>query len=44
MIGKVMAWHGKWCRAWKAQQEIERERQQVEKRQRNSKKGFRKKR
>lgn len=24
--GKLMAWHGKWCPAWKAQQKIEAER------------------
>jgi len=28
-IGKIMTWHGKWCPAWKAQQEIERERRQL---------------
>jgi len=44
MIGKIMAWHGKWCSAWKAQQEIERERQQEAKRMSNSRKGLRKKR
>jgi len=44
VIGKIMAWHGKWCPAWKAQQKIEHERQQVEKRQRNSRKESRKKR
>ncbi|MGA2735396.1 MAG: hypothetical protein ABSG35_22730 [Syntrophobacteraceae bacterium] len=44
MIGKIMAWHGKWCPAWKAQQEIERERQQEAKRKSNSRKGLRKKR
>jgi len=26
-FGKLMTWHGKWCPAWKAQQELERERQ-----------------
>ena len=25
-FGKMMAWHGKWCPAWKAQKEIEKER------------------
>jgi hypothetical protein len=30
IIGKIMIWHGKWCPAWKAQQEIERERKQKE--------------
>jgi hypothetical protein len=25
-IGKVMAWHGKWCPAWKAQKQLEQER------------------
>jgi len=29
IIGKVMVWHGKWCPAWKAQQKIERERQEA---------------
>jgi len=32
VVRKIMSWHGKWCPAWKAQQEIERERQQVAKR------------
>jgi len=27
LAGRVMAWHGKWCPAWKAQKEIEKERQ-----------------
>ncbi|MGA2403305.1 MAG: hypothetical protein ABSG91_16625 [Syntrophobacteraceae bacterium] len=27
LVGKIMAWHGKWCPAWKAQKEIEKERQ-----------------
>ncbi len=36
-IGKVMAWHGKWCPAWKAQQEIEIERKKKAQRKRNSK-------
>jgi len=27
LIGRIMAWHGKWCPAWKAQQEFERESQ-----------------
>ncbi len=44
IIGKIMAWHGKWCPAWKAQQEIERERQQEARRKSNSRKGLRKKR
>jgi hypothetical protein len=44
MIGKIMTWHGKWCPAWKAQQDIERERQQGAKRRSNSQKGLRKKR
>jgi hypothetical protein len=44
MVGKIMAWHGKWCPAWKAQQEIERERQQEAKRKSNSPKKLRKKR
>jgi hypothetical protein len=44
MIGKIMAWHGKWCPAWKAQQEVEREWQQEAKRSSNALKGFRKKR
>jgi hypothetical protein len=25
-VGKIMSWHGKWCLAWKAQLEIERQR------------------
>jgi hypothetical protein len=44
MIGKIMAWHGKWCPAWKAQLEIERERQQEAKRRNNSRKAMRRKR
>jgi hypothetical protein len=44
MIGKIMAWHGKWCPAWKAQQVIESERQQEAKRKNNSRKQSRKKR
>ena len=44
LIGRIMTWHGKWCPAWKAQQKIEHERLQVEKRQRNSRKESRKKR
>jgi hypothetical protein len=44
MIGKIMAWHGKWCPAWKAQQDIERERQQAANRKSNARKGLRKKR
>ena len=27
-FGKVMSWHGKYCPAWKAQQEIAAERQE----------------
>jgi hypothetical protein len=27
LVGKIMAWHGKWCPAWKAQKIIEQERQ-----------------
>lgn len=27
LVGKVMEWHGRWCPAWKAQKEIERERE-----------------
>ncbi len=27
LAGKIMAWHGTWCPAWKAQKEIEKERQ-----------------
>ncbi len=37
VTGKIMAWHGKWCPAWKAQQEIERERQEEAKRKRGRK-------
>ncbi len=44
MIGKIMAWHGKWCPAWKAWQQIERERRQEAKRRSNSEKASRKKR
>ena len=44
VIGKLMVWHGKWCPAWKAQQRIEYERQQVAKRKRNSRKVFKKRR
>ena len=29
-IGRIMAWHGKWCPAWKAQQQLARERQDQE--------------
>jgi len=43
MIGKIMAWHGKWCPAWKAQREVELERQQEAKRKSNSRKKLRKK-
>ncbi|MCE5243799.1 MAG: hypothetical protein ABFD98_09945 [Syntrophobacteraceae bacterium] len=25
-IGRLMAWHGKWCPAWKAQMQLELER------------------
>lgn len=28
-FGKVMEWHGKWCPAWKAQKDIEKERDKV---------------
>ena len=28
LIGKIMAWHGTWCPSWKAQQQIEKERQE----------------
>jgi hypothetical protein len=44
MIGKIMVWHGKWCPAWKAQKEIERQRWQEAKRRRNARKELRKKR
>jgi hypothetical protein len=44
MFGKIMAWHGTWCPAWKARQEIERERQKEATRKINSRKGLRKKR
>jgi hypothetical protein len=44
IVGEILAWHGKWCPAWKAQQEIERERQQEAKRRSNAWKGLRKKR
>ncbi len=27
-VGKIMAWHGKWCPAWKAHQQLEKERQE----------------
>ncbi len=27
-VGKIMAWHGTWCPFWKAQQELEKERQE----------------
>lgn len=26
LVGKIMNWHGKWCPAWKARIEIEKER------------------
>mgnify|MGYP001397205639 CR=1 FL=1 len=26
-FGRIMAWHGKWCPAWKAWEEMEKERQ-----------------
>ena len=26
LLGKIMAWHGKWCPAWKAREEMERQR------------------
>jgi hypothetical protein len=28
LIGKIMAWHGRWCPAWKAQQQLAKERQE----------------
>ncbi len=43
IVGEIMAWHGKWCPAWKAQKWIERERQQEAKRRSNARKEFRKK-
>ena|GEM_PF-549407 len=43
MIGKIMAWHGRWCPAWKAQQEIQRLRQLEAKKKRSSLKKSRKK-
>jgi hypothetical protein len=27
-VGRLMAWHGKWCPVWKAQQELEQQRSQ----------------
>ena len=27
-VGKIMAWHGTWCPAWKAQQQLDKERQE----------------
>ena len=27
-VGKIMAWHGTWCPAWKAQQQLAKERQE----------------
>jgi hypothetical protein len=27
-MGKIMTWHGKWCPAWKAQQQLDKERQE----------------
>jgi len=44
ITGRIMVWHGKWCPAWKAQQKIEYERQQVVKRKRNSRNVFKKRR
>ena len=32
LFGKVMSWHGKYCPAWKAQQEIAAERQEEKRR------------
>ena len=32
LVGKVMIWHGKYCPAWKAQQEILAERQEPKRR------------
>ena len=32
LVGKVMIWHGKYCPAWKAQQEIVEERQEQKRR------------
>jgi hypothetical protein len=26
-VGKIMAWHGTWCPAWKAQQQLAKERE-----------------
>jgi hypothetical protein len=44
MVGKIMAWHGRWCPAWKAQQTIELERQKEAKRLSNSRREARKRR
>lgn len=30
LFGRIMAWHGKWCPAWRAQKELEEERKQGE--------------
>lgn len=35
MFGRIMAWHGTWCPAWKAQQKLELERQEEARRKRN---------
>ncbi len=24
-VGKIMAWHGRWCPAWRAQEQLEQE-------------------
>jgi len=44
LFGRLMRWHGKWCPAWKAQQEIERDRLEDAKRKRKFRKETRKKR
>lgn len=28
LVGKIMAWHGRWCPAWKAHQQVERARRE----------------
>ena len=30
LFGRLMAWHGKWCPAWKAQKQLEIEKQTKE--------------
>jgi hypothetical protein len=30
LFGRIMAWHGNWCPAWKAQKELERDKQKEE--------------